>query len=326
MPSVPFPGSAGLEKLDSYEMTLQISFKGSRDAQSVNTTDFYTRSFSLNPAAQFTTSQTTGEDGKPTLFMQGLVGDVEYARVGLDAACTAQTTASDHQFFNPVVLLRPFYQGKDMGQETVNGLPTRHYVMEPLRTAETEMSGDVWISDKNAFVVKYSALIKGGEQYFGKGIKGERTLTFELRDVGAKKTVAIPNGCLPPVTDLPAMADATNVKRSLAELSYTTASGLEKTLAFYEERMKALGWTMEATSSVPAQPAASGPSIPNMPQLPQIPGVNLGQYLPPTAPGDAPPALNGWQVFRFASEQKSAHITIEPAGANWSVLVEIVQD
>lgn len=321
--SVPFPSSAGLDQLDSYNLTLRVSYKGTRDAQTVNVTDLYTRSFSLNPAAQFTTIQTTGDDGKPTLLVQGLAGDVQYARTGTAEPCTARTaTSAGRRILNPVVLLKPFFRGQDMGPETVNGLPARHYVMETLRDADTEMSGEVWIAEKNAFVVKYALLVKGGEAYFGKGSKGEQTLAFELRDVGAKKSVVVPDGCPPPVTDLPAMPDATNVKRSLMELSYTTASGIAKTTAFYQEQMKALGWTLESMPTAPVQSTASGPSVPNLPQLPQVPGVDLGQFLPtPAAP---PPLQYSWLVFRRASEQRRVHIAIQPEGAIWRVLAETV--
>ncbi len=320
--SVPFPSSAGLDQLDSYNLTLRVSFKGTRDAQTVTVTDFFTRSFSLNPAAQFATIQTTGDDGKPAILVQGRVDDVQYARTGADEPCTARTaTSAGRRIFNPVVLLKPFFQGKDVGPETVNGLPTRHYVMEALRNADTEMSAEVWIAEKNAYVVKYALLVKGGEAYFGKGSKGEQTLAFELRDVGAKKTVAIPNGCLPSITDLPAMPDAANVKRSLMELNYTTVSGIAKTAAFYQEQMKALGWTLE---SIPTQPPAGEPAIPNLPQLPQVPGVDIRQYLPTAA---APPPLQySWLVFRRASEQRRVHVTIQPEGANWRVVAEIVQE
>ncbi len=326
--SVPFPSWAAQDKLDSYDLTLRVSFKGTLDAQSVDSTDLYTRSFSLNPAAQFTTIQTTGDDGKSTVIMQGLVGDVQYARLGLDMPCTAHTaTSADRRILNPVVLLKPIFQGKDTGPETVNGVPTRHYVMETLRNSDTEMGGEVWIAEKNAFVVKYVLLVKGGEQYFGKGRKGEETLALEVRDVGAKKTVAIPKGCLPPVTDLPAMPDAANVKRSLMELSYTSASGLPKTVAFYQDQMKASGWTLESSPSMSTQPPAGAPPVPNMPQLPQVPGVDLGQFMPAAVPPGAAPAIqNSWLVFRLANEQRRVHIAIQPEGANWRVLAEIVQE
>ncbi len=326
--SVPFPSSAALDKLDSYDLTLRVSFKGTRGAQTVDATDLYTRSFSLNPAAQFTTIQTTDDDGKPTMLMQGLVGDVQYVRTGQNEPCIAQMVSStDRHILNPVVLLKPILQGTGVGPEAVNGVPTRHYVMETLRNPDTEMSGEVWIAEKNAFVVKYALLVKGGEQYFGKGSKGEQTLAFEVRDVGAKKTVAIPKGCLPPVTDLPAMPDAANVKRSLMELSYTTASGLPKTVAFYQDQMKTLGWTLESSPSMSSQPSASEPAVPNMPQLPQVPGIDLGQFMPAGAPPGAAPAMqNSWLVFRLANEQRRVHIKIQPEGANWRVLAEIVQE
>jgi hypothetical protein len=328
--SIPFPNLAGLDQLDSYALSLRVSFKGIQDGQTVDMIDLYTRTYSLDPAMLFTTIQTTDDNGKPTTFLRGWIDDVLYMRAGLAEPCTARVVSSaDHQTFNPAVLLRPIMQGKEMERETMNGVPARHYVMDTLQNANTQISGEVWIADPGAFVVKYVMFLKGGEEYFGKGNQGEQMIEYEVRDAGAKKPVAIPVDCPPPVTDLPAMPDATDLTRSLTQLSYTTASGIAETAAFYQEQMKALGWDLESSSapSASAQEPTGMGAIPNMPALPVVPGMDLGQYLPTTNPATGAPTMqDGWMIFIQTKEQIRAYILLRPEGANLQVQVRIVQD
>ncbi len=254
-----------MDQLDSYTLSMRVAFKGTLDGKALDTADIYTRTFSLNPPAHFTIIQTYDDKGSQTTIVRGWVGDVLYSRAGLDAPCTAQVVSStDHPALNPAILLRPMVQGKEMGRETVNGVQARHFVMDTLQNANTQISGDVFIADPIAYVAKYSMAVKGGEEYFGKGLKGEETTTFEVRDPGAKKPVAIPAGCPPAVIDLPATPDATNVSRSLSQLDYTTASGIAKTTTFYQEQLKTLGWTLESSSVAPerSQPAPGVGPIP----------------------------------------------------------------
>jgi hypothetical protein len=324
-----------LDSLDSYTFSLRVSFKGTREGAALDKTDLYTRTFSLSPPAQFTTIQTTDDDGKPVTLMQGFSGTVQYARAGLDEPCAVRArSATGGASFNPVVLLTPILQGNDKGPETVNGVPARHYVMDAVRNSNTQMSGEVWIAEPGAFVVKYALRVQGGEAYFGKGSEGEQTLAFEVREAGARKPVALPSGCPPPVVDLPAMADAANVTRSLSKLSYTTASGIAATEAFYREQMKALGWTLESNAApseppIAAQPPAGMGAMPNLPaNLPPLPpGINLKDYVPtavPTRAVAAPVARESWMVFARAGEPRRAYITLRVEGASVRVTISQV--
>jgi hypothetical protein len=187
-------------------------------------------------------------------------------------------------------MLRPVWYGKEMGQETVNGVAARHYAIDAssLGQGPSEVSGDVWIADPGAFVVRYELRIKADEAYFGKGTKGEQTTVYELKDIGAKKEMALPAGCPPPVSDLPAMPDAADLVRGPFALTYTTASGMAKTVSFYQEKMKALGWILESSADESFK--------------------------------------DRWLLFALAKDKEHAFVTLRPEGAQVRVEVRIVQD
>lgn len=330
-PRIPFPRGSGLENLESYTLLVQVGFKGTEKGRLIETTDFYTRSLTLDPPARFTIVQTT-VDGKNDIAIHGLVGDTLYSRTGSDVACLAgKSSMKDLRAIDPVYVLKPIRYGRDKGLETVNGATARHYVGDPISNASTLIKGEVWIAEPGNYVVKYALQVKGDESYFGEGTSGEQSIEYDLRDIAAKKAVAIPPGCPPPVLDLPALPDAVGVTRSLNQLSYTTVTGLSKTIAFYQERMKALGWTVESSTGPRDSSALQSPaglsSMPGMP--PNLPGLppgmpNLPQVTVPASASFGPPG-DSWLVFSLAKEQRRAYITMRPEGSGLRIIVQVEQ-
>lgn len=329
--AIPFPDGAGLDRLDSYTLSLRVSFKGTQDGQALDTTDIYTRAVSQEPPVQFTTIQTTDDAGKPASFLRGWVGDVLYMRAGSEEPCTARIVSSDdRESFNPAALIPPILQGKEIGLETVNGVSARHYAANAGQGPGAQMSADVWIAEPAGYIVRYSMSLKGGEEYLGRGRTGEKTLSFEINDAGARKPVAVPAGCPPPVMDLPALPGAANLDRSLSRLSFTTPASLEEAAAFYKDQMKALGWSLEASSTPPesSQPQSGALNLPDLSKLKtKVPGLDLKKFLATlNPPAEAPLQQEGWMIFTRAQDQKSASISMRPEGAGLRVEIRIYQD
>jgi hypothetical protein len=225
-------------------------------------------------------------------------------------------------------LIKPFTQGKEIGLETVNGVSTRHYGTNA-QGANAQLNGEVWIAEPSGYIVKYSMSLKGGEEYFGKGIIGEQTISFEVSDTDANTPVPIPLGCPPPVTNLPAMPDAANLERSLSQVSFTTAASIDDTVAFYKDQMNLLGWNLES-SSIPSstQLLPGSEQLPDLSILTQVPGgVDIGKYLPTAIPANGTPMIQeGWLIFMQAQEHKTAYILLRPEGTDLRVHIRIQQD
>ena len=99
----------------------------------------------------------------------------------------------------------------------------------------------MWIASDGNYLVRYTLVTTGAADYFGEGIEGTLTWDYELDDVNQPLTVEVPQDCPPGILDIPVMADATNVVRVPGFTSYSTSSGLEDVVAFYQEQVSASG-------------------------------------------------------------------------------------
>lgn len=296
---IAYPDAALLDRLEGYDLTLHISFKGTQDGRPVETSNHYTHRVRHNPPAQFTTVEVTGVDAKPTKLVFGSAGNVQYAQTAADQPCTAQSKSAGASAFNPATLLRPVRQAKFIGSETIGGTPARHYALDansygPGFPAET--TGDLWLADAGGFVVKYVLRVRAGEAYFGKGNQGEQTTTFELAASGAAPLV-LPAGC-PPVSDLPAMSDASDLERTPWGLSYLTAADVRTIISFYIVQMKPLGWALQSSSD---QGSAASAGVGDV--------ATPGPGTHATAPS-GPRPQDGWASFVLAGDKKLAVLRV----------------
>ena len=300
---ITYPDPALLDRLDGYDLTLRIAFKGTHDGHAAETSSQYTRRFRRSPAAQFTTVDTTDADGKPVKMLFGLVGDVQYSQAAADEPCEAQDKQANYKVMNPASMLRPVRQARLVGAETIGGVPAQHYSLDaasfrPGMPAETR--GDLWLADPGGYVVRYELHVQAGEAYFGQGNQGEQTTRFELaKSNGAE--LAIPQGC-PPPSDLVAMSDASDLSRTPWGVSYLTASDARSILTFYRTRLEPLGWTLRASSD---QGTTALPGLEGDPASAQISQA--------TAPA-AQNARGGWAVFVLAKENKTGTLLYQPEG------------
>lgn len=247
--------AVGLDQLDSYRLSMTVAFKGKRDGQPAGWNDVHTRVFSRQPAAQFTTLATRDENGQPLQRLSGSVDEAHYFQAGADQTCQVRwgESAEGGEQMNLTALLPPIARAKDIGQETVNGVPTRRYtIAEEANGAQAK--GELWIAESGGYVVRYDLSIQGNEQFFGPGIEGTQTFQYEVSEVNTLHDVPLPPGCPAVLTEIPIMPDAREVVRLPGSLSFATSSRLESAEAFYQAEMKAQAWELLARHAEKAQP------------------------------------------------------------------------
>jgi hypothetical protein len=239
--------SIGLAGLGDYRALLTVSFSGSIDTESVERTDTYAQSEWPPLQAGFTTVETVDEAGSPLYLLTGYAGDAHYDRQGRDGPCAVHwgPSVGEPATFRLAQLLEPVAAARSAGTETVEGIAARHYTFDRLSLdlpEDVQADGQVWIAVDGGYVVKYSLRIAAGDSFFGEGKQGIQQVEYRVSEVGAHPQVVYPEGCLPVLTDVPAMDDATEVLRLPGLLSYTSSSGPEAIAAFYAEFLGSRGW------------------------------------------------------------------------------------
>ena len=238
--------TVGLDQLSSYQLTLTITFKGQRDGQAWEWKDLDTHRFSRQPAAQFTTLTMRGENDQSIPIMYGNLDGAHYFQKGAEACQVSWgEQAPNSEGVNPAAWLPPLATVKEVGQETVNGVSSRHYAIAEASNG-LQTTGEVWLAEPGGYVVKYDLTLQAGEQFFGKGIEGTQTFHYELSEINSLQEVSLPVGCPAVLTEIPAMPDALDLVRRPGSMAFTTPSDLKSIQSFYQDKLKALGWTLLA--------------------------------------------------------------------------------
>jgi len=237
----------GLDTLDNYHATLTNSFTGSLDGQAVESTDTYIQSEWPLLEAKFTTFKTVDENNQPLFMLAGDVGEAHYNQVGQDSVCGVYwgPSAGGPSTFRLAFLLDPVGVARSAGQETVEGISTRHYTFNAasLGLAEdVQASGEAWIANEGGYLVKYILQVTGDVSYFGEGVQGTHRVEYQLNQVNARPQVVYPDGCDPVLIDIPAMEDATEIIRLPGLLDYFSSSTLEAITSFYTDLFESRGW------------------------------------------------------------------------------------
>lgn len=243
---------AGLADFSSYRAVLAVSFEGTRDGQPEQWSETYVTLVSNQPAARQVTVESTGqpaaEEEFPRLMieMDGLL----YKREGDSGICSASISAGDSELarnWEPASALLSVFGAEEVGMETVNEVPARHYTFDQralILMDHTQSSGEVWTAEDGGHVVRYTLTITAGPDYFGEGIEGTLTLAYDLLDVNQPVTITLPADCPPGLVNVPPMPDAANVRRmpSLMVYDLPSSASVEDVTAFYQAELPALGW------------------------------------------------------------------------------------
>ncbi len=178
------------------------------------------------------------------------------------------------------------------GQETVNGIRTRHYSFD--KSAMTgsdftdiqEAEGHVYIAEDGDFLVRMTLEATGKVDLFDEGLTddGQMHIEINLTDVDVPVEAAIPEACAAEggapggvTSDFPVLEDATEVTSFAGVLSYQTTLSMEDILAFYDEALAAEGWVKDEDGSF----VASGNALVNYTRD----GVTLNLTISPNEDG-----------------------------------------
>jgi hypothetical protein len=243
----------GLDHLDDYRATLKISFKGSQAGKLVDSTDTFVQTEWPAQAAKFTFIDTTGPNGVHQVLLAGTVGEAQYFQADSRAACTVSwgAAAGGSIEFRPASLLPPVGAARLAGEETIDGIATRHYTFEAASLglpADVSAKGGAWIARDGGHVMKYVLDITGSDSIFGSGNQGTRHVEYLLSEIGGHPQVVYPAGCKP-VLDLPAMDNATDLTRLPGLLVYSTNAPAETIFAFYTDKLTLQGWKKKSEAN-----------------------------------------------------------------------------
>jgi hypothetical protein len=260
--------TAGLGELDSYKASFTMTFEGEENGQPRTGTMSFTEEFVKEPPAKRTVitgfgALFGGGTGTPTPDQSSgaiesiEVGGKQYSRLG--EICTQVTAESGPQantMLDPNSIIGGVRGAQRVGNETINGVPTVHYKID-VTGLETmgylNGDGDVWVAEPGNFVVKYVFQATGKDTFFG-STSGEGTIKwdYEVTDVNQPINIQPPADCSGASEDIPMMADAQDQAAFGGTSTYSTPSQFEDVVAFYEEEMKANGWT-EAEGGMSAE-------------------------------------------------------------------------
>jgi hypothetical protein len=281
--------AVGMDRLQSYALSLSVSFSGTQDGKIKEFTNTYSQELNRETDTQFTYSAITNAEGNQEKIIDGNAGEAYYSKLG-DEKCLVSwgARAEGVKPFLPTDLLPLIRDAHEAGSEEVNGVKAQRYDFDAASLgypSSTKVEGQVWLAADGGYVVKFSMRIKGEDEYFGKGTKGEQTIEYKLDQVNALDGPDLPEGCQAVLTGFPAMPDAFDVQRLPQVLAYTSPSDIAQIQSFYEEQLQALGWTLSGSHPYPKDGST--------------------------------------QVFFHAEDAQIAHVVLQAAGTNTWVTVKV---
>lgn len=247
--------TAGLDALDSYKATFNMSFDGTDNGQPKTGSFQSVEEFVKNPPAKRTTitglnasaSESTVTPDSNT-FQMIQVNGKDFVRIG--TTCLQQTASEAPQaasMFTPASVIGGVRGAQLAGEETINGVPTRHYKTDVTgieALGYLSAQGDVWVAQPGDFVVKYTLQATGKDQFFGNtNSEGTVKWTYEISDVNQPIDIRPPADCASAAQDIPIMSDAENQSVVGPVTTYNSPSKSDEVVAFYEKEMAANGWT-----------------------------------------------------------------------------------
>jgi uncharacterized protein YacL (UPF0231 family) len=142
------------------------------------------------------------------------------------------------------------------GEETINGIRTRHYSFDEFSFMGTtgeeieSAEGHVYIAKDGDYMVRMVMDATGSVGMFDDNTNTDGTfhMEMELVDIDQPIDVVIPESCAGQDgagAEYPMLEDAAEVTSFSGMLNYRTAISLEDALAFYDEALAAEGWVKD---------------------------------------------------------------------------------
>jgi hypothetical protein len=246
---------AGLADLTSYRAELILAFEGTRDGQPSKWSQTYKLLVRDEPAARTWTIEKSGDLPDLEPIFQGEMDGLAYARRG-ELECTAaeiQEGDSLTDRFELASFLTGVIGADEAGTDRVNDLAANRYTFDQRALGEqdlTEAAGEMWVASEGGYIVRYLLTTKAGAEYFGEGLEGTMTLSYELTEPNQPVTIQLPEGCPPGLVDAPLLPNAANVDNLPGTLSYDTSTSLLEAAAFYQEQIPGLGWETDGEPAI----------------------------------------------------------------------------
>jgi hypothetical protein len=165
---------------------------------------------------------------------------------------------------SPDQFLNDLENAKYEGEETINGLATRHYSFDKLAMSDTdvtdieEANGHIYVAKDGDFLVKMVIDATGKIDLFDEGLTedGQMHVEINLIDIDVPVEAAIPAACMAEdgsvggaSSDFPMLDDASEVTSFAGVLSYQTASPMEDIVAYYDDALANEGWVKDEEGS-----------------------------------------------------------------------------
>lgn len=248
---------AGLDKLTSYRVTWHAEWRSNEQGETDSGTWDWTEAYTADPKARYLSMKLpdSTDPTKTSGFEMWQVGDTTYMKNSEDGECLSFSSEGagkdiEQGLFNPSMLGR-IEEGKYVGQDTINGILTKHYTYSSKASTLVgigEISGETWVAADGGYVVKDSVKWKGSSGLFGMSGSsgtGEGSWTWELSDANKPIEIVPPAGCGGLQLDLPMMADAKEKSRFGNMTTYKSDSEVADVVAFYKDELAAAGWSLE---------------------------------------------------------------------------------
>ena len=242
--------AGGLSDLSSYKATLVLSFDGTKAGQPQQWSRTYVMLATKEPATRQLTIEKSGDTSDPDAIFMAEVNGADYERHGEDS-CSASAIEAGNSLsdrMEPASFLGGVIGADEAASETVNDISADHYTFDEHALAQqevTQSTGEMWVASEGGYIVKYVLTTKGDARHFGEGIEGTLTWDYELTDVNQPVTFKLPADCPAGMVDAPLLPDASKVLNLPGALSFHTSTDLEDAVAFYQEQISGLGWTMQ---------------------------------------------------------------------------------
>ena len=210
--------AVGLDGLESYHQELTVSFQGTLDGAAYEWMNAHQHDVWKKASADFWILKTSETSAAAMEMLVGMVDQAHYSRLETGKPCqvwwgaAAEGTDESQQ---PAKLLPPIAEAKDIGTETANDVPSRHYAVSAEESGN-KAAGDVWLAEPGGYVVRYVLTVSGSE--------GEQRFEYNLSRVNASDEVTYPGGCSAVLTDFPVMDEARNLHRLPNSVDYTVSA------------------------------------------------------------------------------------------------------
>jgi hypothetical protein len=263
----------GLDKLDSYKMIYSITIDGV-DENSKPTKQ------NMKLVQEIVKSKDSSH-----LFMQGDGFDLEImgSNVGPDGvdifqigkagymlipskdntapSCISYT--SDKPAIDTSLLLTPESMVGDLQTQaliergkSINGIRTDHYQVQNsvlsfgTVTAET---GEMWVSQDNGYLVRYSGMADGEFTLTTAMVKGRATFAYDLTNVNLLTEITLPESCrlaTVAIQDLPVPANATEQGTFAGIFTFSSPDTPKVVAAFYRKQLVVKGWKVTSDTDM----------------------------------------------------------------------------